>query len=530
MERVLVSDKLSEAGLQVLRDDAGIELDYAPGLSESELADRIGAFDALIVRSGSRVTADVIAKADRLRVIGRAGIGVDNVDVAAASRRGIVVMNTPTGNATTTAEHALALIMSLARNVPQAAASTAAGRWEKSRFQGRELSGKTLGIVGLGNIGRIVANRAQGLRMAVIGTDPVLSAAKAAELGIELVSIDELFRRADVITVHAPLTSETRGLINDAAIARMKPGVMLINAARGGIIDEAALLRGIESGAVGGAALDVFVEEPLPPGSPLASCDRIICTPHLGASTTEAQERVAVEIGQQVIAYLAEGVVQNAVNLPAVNPEVAQRIQPYLDAARRLGRLVGHLDVEHPSEVRVTCRGLPAELAMRPVAYAALAGFLEPFVEEPINPVRAPVEAQARGIRLVEVAESQGRRFTNAVEVEVRGSQASHRAITALGAGGEPRLVRLDRYELDAVLQGDLLLVQNDDRPGVIGAIGTVLGQHNINVSCMQVGLEAQSSKALALWNVESSIGEATLQQLRVLEHVDTLRLVRIGP
>ncbi len=316
--RVLVSDKLSEAGLSVLRNAADVELEYRPGMSEDELCAVIGDFDGLIIRSATQVTARVVEAADRLRVVGRAGIGVDNVDIPAASRRGIVVMNTPTGNSVTTAEHALALLASLARKIPQAVASMRSGKWEKSKFQGREIAYKTLGIIGLGNIGRIVADRAQGLKMKVIGVDPVMSSDRAAELGIELVELDDLLERADFLTIHAPLTPETKNMINDAAFNKMKNGALIVNAARGGIVDEEALVRAIEEGKIAGAALDVFGQEPIDPEHPLLGLDNVLCTPHLGASTSEAQERVAVEIAEQAVAYLQLGIVKNAVNVPTL--------------------------------------------------------------------------------------------------------------------------------------------------------------------------------------------------------------------
>ncbi|MGB5702189.1 MAG: hydroxyacid dehydrogenase, partial [Polyangiales bacterium] len=318
--RVLVSDKLSEAGLSVLREAADVELEYRPGMSEDELCSVIGDFDGLIIRSNTRVTARVVEAADKLRVVGRAGIGVDNVDIPAASRRGIVVMNTPTGNSVTTAEHALALLASLARKIPQAVASMRSGKWQKSKFQGREIAYKTLGIIGLGNIGRIVADRAQGLKMRVIGVDPVMSSDRAAELGIELVGLDELLARADFLTIHAPLTPETKNMISDAAFDKMKNDALIVNAARGGIVDEEALFRAIQEEKIAGAALDVFGQEPIDPEHPLLGLDNVLCTPHLGASTSEAQERVAVEIAEQAIAYLQLGIVKNAVNVPTLPP------------------------------------------------------------------------------------------------------------------------------------------------------------------------------------------------------------------
>jgi D-3-phosphoglycerate dehydrogenase len=524
--KILVSDKLSDAGLGILKGFAGVEVDYKPGLKEDELREIIGAFDGLVIRSGSKVTARVIEAAHRLKVIGRAGIGVDNVDIPAASKKGIIVMNTPTGNAVTTAEHAITLMLSLARKIPQATASMRAGKWEKSKFEGREITGKTLGVLGLGNIGRIVASRAQGLSMNVIGYDPVLSSERAKEIGVELVSVDELLRRADIITCHTPLTPETKGILGAEAFKKVKKGVLIVNAARGGIVDEAALADAITSGAVGGAALDVFVEEPTPADHPLLKLDQVIVTPHLGASTAEAQERVALEICEQVAVYLTTGEIKNALNVPSLSREAAQQLEPYLVLARKLGLLLGQLSPVGPRELRVTCTGQAGELGVRPIANVALAGYLERHVEGPVNQVSAPHEAKARGITVVEVAESNVRAgFASLVRVTLTGSDGTHSAAGTLSASGDPRLVNLDGYELDAVLAGTTLIVENDDKPGVIGKLGTLLGQRSINVSRMQLGLDKQTGRALSLWNVDSPVSAESLAELR---HIDNMRAVTV--
>ncbi len=525
--RVLVSDKLAEAGLDALREAPGVEVEFRPGMTEDELCEVIGDYDGLIIRSGTLVTPRVIEAADKLRVIGRAGIGVDNVDIPAASRRGIVVMNTPTGNSVTTAEHALALLAALARKIPQAAGSMSDGKWEKSKFQGREIAFKTLGIIGLGNIGRIVADRAHGLKMKVIGVDPVMSSERAAELGIELVELDELLSRSDFITIHAPLTPETKNMMSDAAFDKMKRGALLVNAARGGIVDERALARAITEGKIAGAALDVFAEEPVDPKSPLLKLDNVLCTPHLGASTSEAQERVAFEIAEQVIDYLRNGIVKNAVNVPALPPEIAERLKPYLDVARALGSLVGQLDPVDVRELRVTCTGEAGELGVTPIARAALAGFLEHHLEQPVNPISAPYEAQERGIKLAEVKEPSDR-YATTVRVTVTGEKGIHTATGTPGRQGEPLLVGLDGYEIDAVLEGNVIIVHNLDRPGVIGAVGTLLGSRGINVSRMQVGLDEKSEQALALWNVDSTVNGEVLGELRALDHVSSVQALRL--
>ncbi|MGB5285013.1 MAG: phosphoglycerate dehydrogenase [Polyangiales bacterium] len=525
--RVLVSDKLAEAGLQVLREAPGVELEFRPGMNEDELCEIIGEYDGLIIRSATQVTPRVVEAANRLRVVGRAGIGVDNVDIPAASRRGIVVMNTPTGNSVTTAEHALALLASLARKIPQAVASMRDGKWEKSKFQGREIAFKTLGIIGLGNIGRIVADRAQGLKMKVIGVDPVMSSERAAELGIELVELDELLKRADFLTIHAPLTPETKNMISDDAFEKMKNSALLVNAARGGIVDEEALARAITDGKIAGAALDVFGKEPIDSGSPLLGLDNVLCTPHLGASTSEAQERVAVEIAEQAIGYLQQGIVKNAVNVPALPQEIAERLKPYLDVAKALGSLVGQLDPIDVRELRVTCTGEAGELGVTPIARAALAGFLEHHLEEPVNPISAPYEAKERGIRLAEVKEPSDR-YAATVRVTVTGEKGIHTATGTPGRKGEPRLVGLEGYEIDAVMEGPVVIMRNEDRPGVIGSVGTLLGNRGINVSRMQVGLDEQGGQALALWNVDSLVGGDALDELRAIDYVSSVHTLRL--
>jgi D-3-phosphoglycerate dehydrogenase len=527
--RVLVSDTLSEAGLGVLKGAPGLEVVYKPGLKEAELAEAIPGFDALVIRSGSKVTSKVIEASKGLKVIGRAGIGVDNVDVPAASHRGIVVMNTPTGNAVTTAEHALALLFSLARRTPQATASMRAGKWEKNKFQGRELAGKTLGVIGLGNIGRIVVDRARGLRMNVIAFDPVVTPERASALGVELVKLDDIWARADAITVHTPLTSETKGLVGDATIAKMKKGVFLVNCARGGIFDEAALLRGLSSGQIGGVALDVFVEEP-PGQNPLLAREDVICTPHLGASTEEAQERVAVEIAEQVVQYLTSGTITNAVNVPSVSREVAPRLTPYVDLARRLGSFLAQVQKVTPRTIEVECTGEPGDLGTAAIAASAVAGVLERFLEATVNQVSAPHLAKDRGITLRELktsARSGGFNAMVSVRIEETGGGVA-RAEGTLAADGSARLVRWGDYELDAHLAGSVLVLLNDDRPGVIGAVGTILGHAHINVSRLQVGLSPGSKQAASLWSLDSPLPAGVLDEIRRSPNVMTALSVNL--
>lgn len=528
--RVLVSDALSEQGLAILRQTPGATIDYKPGLNEADLAAAIAGADALVIRSGSKVTARVIEAADRLKVIGRAGIGVDNVDVAAASKKGIVVMNTPTGNAVTTAEHAIALLMSLARHIPQASALLKAGKWEKKKFEGRELAGKTLGVVGLGNIGRIVADRARGLSMKVIGFDPMVTADRAAQLGVELCTLDEIFARADAITVHTPMTAQTKGLVNKDVLPRLKKGVLLVNAARGGIYDEAALLEGLESGQIGGVALDVFVEEPPPADLPLLKHDRVIATPHLGASTREAQDRVALEIAEQIVAYLTTGEIKNAVNTPSVAGEVAVKQKPYLDLAERLGSFLAQVEPGlSPTAIDVECFGQPAELGMKGIAAAAVAGCLSHYLAATMNRVSAPVAAKERGITVRELASSgSGQKYSSLVELRVSAADGTQRAVSGvLGADGSPRIVKWGEHEVEAQLGGVALVITNLDTPGVIGFIGTTLGEAHINIARVHLGV-AKSGGSVSVWNLDTDAPASVLADLRRSPNVQSVFAIRV--
>ena len=528
MHRVLVSDSLSEQGLAILRRGVGLEVDYRPGLSEADLAEAIQGAEALVIRSGSRVTARVLARADRLAVIGRAGIGVDNVDVDAASKRGIVVRNTPTGNAVTTAEHAITLLMSLARMIPEACRTLKAGTWEKKKFEGRELAGKTLGVIGLGNIGRIVADRARGLKMDVIGFDPVMTAERAAALGIELCSLEAIWQRADAVTVHTPLTAETRGIVHAGMLSRLKKGVLLVNAARGGIYDEAALLEGLESGQIGGVALDVFVEEPPPRGHPLIAHERVVVTPHLGASTREAQARVAVEIAEQVVAYLASGAIKNAVNVPSVSSEIAPRLLPYAVLADRLGRFLAQVEAHaSPTAIEVECAGEPAELGRKTIASSAVAGFLHRWQEAPVNQVSARHLAADRGIEVRELATATPHgKYASLVVIRVHSADGvTHTVAGTLGTDGSARLVQWGEFEIEAHLNGASLVVTSVDMPGVVGFLGTTLGSAQINVARVQLGLAGPTRDgaasppggrhAVSVWNLDQPIPPAVLEAVR---------------
>ena len=527
--RVLAADKLSKKGLKVLEDASGFEVDNKTGLSEEELCKIIGEYDGLIVRSATKVTPKLLEHATKLKVVGRAGIGVDNINLGACSQRGVVVMNTPTGNAVTTAEHALSLMDALSRKIPQAVASMKAGKWEKSKFKGREKWNKTLGIVGLGNIGRIVADRAQGLRMKVIASDPVVEPDLATELGVELVDFDTLLQRSDFITLHVPAIPATRHLFNDAAFKRMKADALLINASRGGVVDEAALCRAIENKEIAGAAMDVFEKEPIDPAHPLLKLDAVICTPHLGASTLEAQERVAVEIGHQIIAYLSNGSIENGVNVASVAGDSAAKMAPYFGLARRLGALVAQLGAkESVREIRFTATGEVAQLGVKPIAAEGLGGFFEKTLGEPVSAIRAPFDAKDRDIKLAYIEEEADSIRSTTLRVTLTTNEGIHTATGTLGKNGQPWLVGLEGYDIDAAMAKSAIVMRNHDRPGVIGAVGTLLGSKGINVSRMQVGLDDQTNLALALWTVDTDVTDDALDALRKLENVQSVLYVTL--
>jgi (S)-sulfolactate dehydrogenase len=527
--RVLIADELSPRAEEILRE-AGLAVDVKVGLKPAELKAIVGEYDALAVRSATKVTADVLEAAARLKIVGRAGIGVDNIDVPAASRRGVIVENTPSGNAVTTAEHAIALLLALARRIPQATASMKAGKWEKKKFQGTELCDKVLGVVGLGNIGRIVADRARGLHMKVVAYDPFIAQEAAQKLGAELCSLDELFARADIITVHTPLTAETKGLVGAASLRKCKDGVLVINAARGGIVDEAALAEALASGKVAGAALDVFAEEPPKPDHPLLKLDTVICTPHLGASTEEAQEKVAIEVAEQLAAYLVRGEVRNAVNAPALPSELREHLAPHLDLARRLGQLAGQLVAGNIDAIEIEVTGEIADRS-RPVVAAALAGLLRTHMDIPINEINAPLVAQERGIRITEMRRDRGENWATAIGLRAAGkgwSRYVKGTVFRIGEQAEPRVVVIDDFLLEAAPEGRILILRNEDKPGVIGAVGTLLGARGINVSRMQVGLAPARQEALQLWNIDGELTDPLLGEIRRLPHVRAAQQVAL--
>jgi D-3-phosphoglycerate dehydrogenase len=526
--RLLITDPFATEVLVPLKAQyPDIEV-LADPVDPKDLPGIIGTADALIVRSRTKVTAALLEHATRLRVIGRAGIGVDNIDVAAATKRGIVVMNTPGGSNVTTAEHAIAMLLALARNIPQAAAAVRAGTWPRERWMGTEVCNKVLGIVGLGNIGAIVAERALGLRMKVIAYDPFITAEGAARLRVEQVSLDELFTRSDFVTVHTPLTPETRGLVGKDAIARMKRGVRIVNCARGGIVDEAALEAAIKSGHVAGAALDVFEQEPPPKDHPLLALDQVIATPHLGASTGEAQENVSKAVVQQVAEFLTKGIIQFAVNAPSLSPEVLQVLRPYLILAEKLGALAAQLAAEPPTEVIVQVVGEAGERELKALTTAALRGVLAQHVDPSVNFVNAPSLARERGIRVIESRSPDGADHANSIMVRLRSASRAAVVQGAVFGADTVRLTRINDFRMEAVPEGYILMLNNRDVPGVVGRVGTLLGQRNINIAGLELGREKVGGMALSLFHVDEPVPAEVLAELRTLPQIVSAQLLRL--
>jgi D-3-phosphoglycerate dehydrogenase len=518
MPRILIADELSAAAVDVFRE-RGVEVDIRTGMAPAELLAAIPGYDGLAVRSATKVTAAVLRAGARLKVVGRAGIGVDNIDVEAATERGVVVMNTPFGNSTTTAEHTIALMMALARQLPAADRSTRAGRWEKSRFVGVELAGKTLGLIGCGNIGSIVADRAQGLKMKVIAYDPFLSDARALDLGVEKVELAELLARADVITLHTPLTEQTRNLLDRDALARTRKGVRIVNCARGGLLDEAALAELIAAGHIAGAALDVFATEPARE-SPLFALDQVIVTPHLGASTNEAQEKVALQVAEQMSDYLLHGAVLNALNMPSVSAEEAPKLKPYMRLAEQLGSFAGQLTEASLKGVTITFAGHAATLNTRPLVQIVLQGLLAPQLAS-VNMVNAPAIAKARNIEVTTVEHEHIEGYQTLMGVEVQTDDYPPRGICGtLFQGHEPRIVSVRGIEIEARLGRHMLYVRNADKPGFIGGLGRTLGDAGINIATFHLGRERPGGDAIALVEVDQPLPDAVLHAVMALPQV----------
>jgi D-3-phosphoglycerate dehydrogenase len=524
--KVLISDALSDAAVQIFRD-RGIDVDFIPDLGKDKAAFAaiVGHYDGLAIRSASKVTSKVIAEAGRLKVIGRAGIGVDNVDVPAATARGIIVMNTPFGNSITTAEHAIALMFALARQLPQADASTQAGKWEKNRFMGVELTAKTLGVIGCGNIGAIVADRAIGLKLKVVAYDPYLSPERAVELGVEKVELDALLARADIITLHVPMTDKTRNILSAEALAKTKRGVRIINCARGGLVDEVALRAALDSGHVAGAALDVFVTEPATE-NPLFGHPNVICTPHLGASTNEAQENVALQVAEQMSDYLLHGAITNAINFPSISADEAPRLKPFVALAEKLGSFLGQLTEAPIKGIRITYEGAVAAMNTRALTSAAITGVLRPFLQD-INMVSAPALARERGIVVDEIKrEGAVTDFESVIRITVIAEDMPRDAAGTVFHDGKPRVIEIRSIAIDAAFAPHMLYVRNHDKPGFIGRLGSILGDAGVNVATFNLGREEEGGSAICLCAVDAPVSDAVLKQIDAIPQVRRVRAV----
>lgn len=527
--RVLVSDNLSQVGIDILKN-AGLEVDVKTGLAPEELKKIIGDYHGLAIRSATRVTADLLEAADKLKVVGRAGIGLDNVDIPAASQKGIVVMNAPDGNATTAAEHAISMMMALSRNIPQACRSMKEGKWEKKKFMGREVTGKTFGVIGIGRIGAIAASRAQGLKMKTIAYDPHMPKEMAEKIGVELVSLEDLAKRSDFISVHVPLTQETKHLVSTEFFANMKPEAMFIDCARGGVCDEIALYEALVNKKIAGAALDVFAKEPTnQENCPLLGLDNFICTPHLGASTSEAQENVALIIAEQIADYLLKGAVTNAVNVPSVSDDVLAQLGPYLTLGEKLGGLHMQIAKGGVAEVNIEYSGALAELNTTPITVAFLKGLFSPILKDAVNYVNAPIIAKERGIRIVESKSDRSDDFINTLTIKVTTNEAENILVGTVFGRSEPRLVRLNSFRLEAMISGPMLLVFNHDVPGVIGALGTTLGKAGVNISRMTVGREEKSNQNIILLSTDELVSKELLTKVKSLANITNAQVLDLS-
>ncbi|MCC6481531.1 MAG: phosphoglycerate dehydrogenase [Sphingomonadaceae bacterium] len=517
MPKVLISDQMDPQAAQIFRD-RGVEVDEITGLKPEELIKIIGQYDGLAIRSSTKVTQEILDAATNLKVIGRAGIGVDNVDIPYASSKGVVVMNTPFGNSITTAEHAIALMFALARQLPEADASTQAGKWEKNRFMGVEVTGKTLGLIGAGNIGGIVAARALGLKMKVVAFDPFLTPERAIEMGMEKADLDTLLAKADFITLHTPLTDQTRNILSRENLAKTKKGVRIINCARGGLIDEAALKEALVSGHVAGAALDVFAVEPAKE-NPLFGTPNLVCTPHLGASTNEAQVNVALQVAEQLSDYLMTGGVTNALNMPSLSAEEAPKLKPYMALAEKLGSLVGQLAADDLDNIAIEVEGAAAELNIKPITGAVLSGFMRRY-SDTVNMVNAPYLAKERGLDLREVRHDREGDYHTLVRVSVNTSQGARSVAGTLFGNSGPRLVEIFGIGVEAELEGNMLYIVNEDTPGFIGRVGSTLGEAGINIGTFNLGRRTAGGEAVLLLSVDSAIPQAGLDSISKLPGV----------
>ncbi|OHE56017.1 MAG: phosphoglycerate dehydrogenase [Thermodesulfovibrio sp. RBG_19FT_COMBO_41_18] len=524
--KVLVSDNISPKCIEILKK-SGLEVDVKTGMKPEELKACIGDYHGLIIRSATKVTSEIINAAKNLKVIGRAGSGLDNVDRAAATKKGIVLMNTPGGNTITTAEHSIALMVALARQIPQATISMKAGKWEKKKFMGVELFNKTLGIIGIGNIGSQVAKRAQGLAMNVIAYDPFLSEDKAKAMGVEKVDIKELFRRSDFITIHTPLTPETRNMINKETIKMMKPGVRIINCARGGIINEKDLYEALVGGKVAGAALDVFEKEP-PENNPLLKLNNVISTPHLGASTKEAQENVAVAVAEQVVDYLIHETIRNAVNFPSIPSDQVARLQPFINLAEKLGGFAAQIFEGGITEITIEYRGEASEINTAPVTIAAIKGFLTPILEETVNFVNALFIAKERGIEVKETKSTDAGDYQSMVLMRLKAKDKESHLAGTLFSKKDPRIVAIDNFKVEIVPDGDLLFIYNNDKPGVIGNIGTLLSKNDINIARMHFGRETVGGRAISVVTIDTPAKPQVIEEIKRLPNILSVKQITL--
>jgi D-3-phosphoglycerate dehydrogenase len=522
--KVLISDKLSPAAVQIFKD-RGVDADVKTGLDKEQLAAVIGEYDGLAIRSATKVTAKLLGAAKRLKVIGRAGIGVDNVDIPAATAKGIIVMNTPFGNSITTAEHAITLMLALARQIPQADASTQAGKWEKNRFMGVEITGKVLGVIGCGNIGSIVVERAQGLKMTVIAYDPFLSPERAVDLGVEKVDLEDLFKRADFITLHTPLTDKTRNIIDAKALARMKRGVRIVNCARGGLVDEPALRAALDAGQVAGAAFDVFTEEPAT-DNPLFGHPNAVCTPHLGAATTEAQENVALQVAEQMSDYLLRGAISNAVNFPSITAEEAPKLRPFIDLAEKLGSFAGQLTETGIEKVQITYEGPVAHMKIKALTSAALAGLLRPMLQD-VNVVSAPLVARERGMVVEETTREAVGDYESLITLTVVTERQTRSVSGTIYADAKPRILNIKGIRMDAEFGSSMIYITNEDKPGFIGGFASILGEAGINIATFHLGRDAPGGDAIALVEVDGQVPAEVLQKVQRLPHVRQAKPLR---
>jgi D-3-phosphoglycerate dehydrogenase len=526
--KILISDKLAEEGIEILKAVKEFDVSCQYGLKPEELKKIIGDFDALIIRSGTTVTADILESAKKLKVIGRAGVGLDNVDLKAATKQGVVAMNTPAGNTTSTAEHTMSMILALSRNIPQAYMSMKLGKWDRNKFNGVELHGKILGVIGLGRIGSTVARMAQGFGMTIKAFDPYLSREVAAQKGIDLVEPEDIYKTADYITIHIPMSEETKGMIADKQFALLKKSVRLINCARGGIIDEKALAKALEEKRIAGCALDVFEQEPLPADSPLLKFDNVIVTPHLGASTSEAQVNVAIEIAHAVKDALLGKGIRNAANFPSLSEEAFKAIEPYMDLGERMGKCLSQLVQGRLQELTITYSGAVTAHKVVPVTMALAKGLLAPVFGESVNSINALDMAKERGINIQEIVSNKEVEYVNRINAEIKTDKETFTMWGTLSSNNQPRIVKINSVYVEAIPDGHMLFINNNDKPGIVGAVGTILATENINIAGITFGREKQGGLAVSIVNVDSQIPESVIDKLRQTKNILLVKTVRI--